>query len=128
MEDLLVPRYKVIADYPNSTFSINEILYSDAFGKFTQYEDYGTWQLQPEIYSSIFKKLEWWEEREEIEMPEYVRNTSSDYCFKVKKWIKLFGECLAIDKIKEGGIKASWLIPITKEEYLKYKSDNRQST
>jgi hypothetical protein len=72
-EELLKPRYKVIADYPSSDFNIGDIVYADPFGRFMQYGDYGAWQLHPEIYPAIFRKLEWWEERSPEDMPEYVK-------------------------------------------------------
>jgi len=85
VEDLLKPRYKVIADYPGSDYHIGEILD----------RDWG-WVGNDEVgfkhhishYPHLFKKLQWWEDRDEKDMPEYVKFTISsktDY-FKILKW------------------------------------------
>lgn len=63
MTELLAPRYKVIADYPGSPFKINEV-------------------IPPELilgngldrFPVIFKKLEWWQERDVSQMPRYLKD------------------------------------------------------
>jgi len=64
IDDLLRPRYKVIADYPDNEFEVGEILPDDVVSN-----------EEDEIlkYPHLFKKLEWWEERQISEMPEYVK-------------------------------------------------------
>ena len=77
-EELLKPRYKVIADYPNCTFSVGQVLVQD------DKEETDFWtgdQLYtdryPKQYPHLFKKLEWWEERKPEDMPEYVKDNTS---------------------------------------------------
>lgn len=68
-EDLLKPRYKVIADYPGNLQPIGhiyEIIFNDE-------EALKNWCDNKDYYPHLFKKLEWWEEREEKDMPEYVK-------------------------------------------------------
>lgn len=48
-EELLRPRYKVIADYPNSDYEIGQIIINES--------DYCT------RYPAIFKPLAWWQGR-----------------------------------------------------------------
>lgn len=79
-EELLRPRYKVIAQYPFSPHPIGHII-KTAFGN--KYFDQ---------YPHLFKKLEWYEERNIDEMPEYVKvvhegcaKDTGLYC-KVHKW------------------------------------------
>jgi hypothetical protein len=67
--ELLKPRYKVIADYPNQWHRtgaiITDLFYDD------QYKD-ESWFAQ---YPAIFQRLEWWQEISESEMPEYLKIT-----------------------------------------------------
>lgn len=72
-EQLMQIRYKVIADYPFSIFSIGEIIVSQKDGKFWQFEDDGRWLLKPELFPQIFKPIQWYEERAEGDMPEYMK-------------------------------------------------------
>lgn len=66
--DLMKPRYKVIADYPANYYGVGEI-YTDCSAYTTELF---------EKYPHLFKKLEWWEEREESEMPEYVKEIGGE--------------------------------------------------
>jgi len=85
--DLMIPRYKVIADWPESIFKIGEVLVcvvdgeegnQYAFGDNQYYEN-----LYPHLYPHLFKPLQWWEEREEKDMPEYVKQVKGDKVFKL---------------------------------------------
>ena len=69
MKELEKPRFKVIADYPRSIFKIDEIIdngyefiFGDADG--LKYSD----------FPHLFKKLNWWENRTEKEMPKYLKH------------------------------------------------------
>lgn len=64
VNELLKPRYEVIADYPDSRNELGQIIcdvtkYMEAF-----YDK----------YPHLFRKLQWWEHRDVSEMPEYLRN------------------------------------------------------
>lgn len=74
VEDLLKPRYKVIADYPGSNFNIGDILHNP------EYFDKRNSNLNK--YPAIFKPLSWWEDRKPEEMPEYVKFTKEYMEFK----------------------------------------------
>lgn len=122
VERLLQPRYKVIADYPNSDFEIGFILYSDKNGFFYEYGDNGRWSVKPEKYPHIFKKLEWYEERKVEDMPEYVKELSEDSIKHVAKW-KIDSEKDAY--YAENGsyfVSAFNTIPATEQEYLQFKN------
>ena len=88
IRELLKPRYKVIAEYPNSPFDVGDILIQDKKGGY--FECSANDEIQQvyefDIYkcSSVFKKLQWWEEREEKDMPEYVKEDGMVY--KVQEW------------------------------------------
>ena len=84
VEELLMPRYKVIADYPNTPYGLNQVL--------TKREiRFGMGSLSPENYPAIFRKLNWWEERKVEDMPDYVKWDVGIYptwkkIMKVDKW------------------------------------------
>lgn len=133
-EELLMPQYKVIAPYPTmradgwevgSIIKLNVKLDSGAFALHDH--DHFKVNCWFQEYPHLFKKLEWWEGREIEEMMGYVKNTMSGYCFKVSGWRKEFGDLVACER---GSIpvKASWLIPITKEEFDNYKKSLKNET
>jgi hypothetical protein len=89
IEQLLLPRYKLIADYPGSPFcdvlqpvlSVEEILSEDYSMK--SEEDINK-------YPHIFRPLQWWEQRTEEEMPKYIRIKDRVWQVEWKEWL---GEC-----------------------------------
>jgi hypothetical protein len=86
VEELMLPRYKVMADYPDSEFQVGEVLLQCKDGvrlvslSRNMYVDW----FKVEKWPSIFNKLEWWEERKTKELPDYVRDDNGVY--KVKEW------------------------------------------
>jgi hypothetical protein len=95
IDELLKPRYKVIADYPQPPFTNdlynvgNEhifiegdlLIQSTVNGALTfrRYGRLGHMSVgvpccaHPEKFPKIFKKLQWWEDRKLHEMPRYVK-------------------------------------------------------
>lgn len=67
-EELLKPRYKVIADYPGSQYSAGDILTVIGTELYTK----GSIEFF-EQYPHLFKSLQWWEDRKPEDMPEYVK-------------------------------------------------------
>jgi hypothetical protein len=81
VEQLLKPRYKVIADYPGSQWKVNQVIEK------TKYMN-GRWYVKgslhdPDDYPAIFSRLEWWQERKLEDMPEYVRYAENGMVAKV---------------------------------------------
>jgi len=77
VEELLRPRFEVIADYPESPYPVGEII--ERTGKTTFFEK----------YPAIFKPLPWWSHRKIEDMPEYVKyqyHNDSPIIFKSEKW------------------------------------------
>lgn len=85
IDELLRPRYKVIADYPESRFTVGDILHrydfkTSANGTYTYVTNLDS-PLQgsnikkeyAETLPHLFKKLEWWEERKPEDLPKHVR-------------------------------------------------------
>lgn len=109
-EELLKPRWKVIDTYPFSKYQIGEIVISDNNANILLINN---GHIFPDNYPAIFKKLEWWEEREEKDLPEYVKYKNNTilkisrhpihpkYYWDQSKLIHL-GECM----------------PATEQEYL----------
>lgn len=118
-EELLKPRYKVIADYPNSIWTVGEILpdFPEPYAK----ENFGK-------YPHLFKPLQWWEERENKDMPEYVCHYGE--LFKVQEWhIELAPKVSVFinPKIHSGyadhatdGPLYGDILPATEQEYSDY--------
>jgi hypothetical protein len=97
----------VIADYPGSPYLIGEIR------PFVQGSFFTT-------YPAIFRPLAWYEEREEHEIPNFVKNAADGVVFKVRS-VNNFGDypkCLVL----KGNENPFWhsfsdLLPATEEEY-----------
>lgn len=73
-KELLIPRFEVIADYPNSTYKVGEIFHAVV-------PDYAK-------YPHLFKPLNWWEYRKEEEMPKKVKSLTfiNDEPLNIEKW------------------------------------------
>lgn len=129
VEELLKPRYKVIALWPNCKFSIGDILtfvkevaqtydmWVDNNGQFHYSNIYGN-------YPHLFQKLHWAEERELGELPEYVK-FNNQFCYKVIEWGKLgFAKCW--DEINQEETTLCFImnltVPCTKQDYDLYQS------
>jgi hypothetical protein len=121
-EELMKPRYKVIALYPNSPFKIGEVLElgKDEYDAWVYLYDYDGVDLWHESYFNsyphLFKKLEWWEGLKPEEMPSYVKHKNGNI-YKVSE----YSEGL-IGVVIEGGFWAHLknLFPATKEQYEEY--------
>lgn len=119
VEELLSPRYEIIADYPLSRFIIGTILISekDRFGNWYVPSNAGdSLHFDIDEYPHLFKPLRWWENRDIKDMPKYIRHKNGT-CFLVKQWTNSphFG---GIWYLKEN--KSIWsnaVEPITKEQY-----------
>lgn len=78
--ELLKPRWKVIAEYPQSIFPIGAVFYIDKLyayikspnGALSTQSNY--YVQNPGKYPDVFKSLAWWEERGiDAQMPTYVK-------------------------------------------------------
>lgn len=126
-EELLVPRFKVIADFPYNPFNIGQILTpffvedSPNIKKWYVQNDYDYSWINVEEYPAIFKPLEWWEDRSFEELPEYLKFSSGEV-YKVLKYTK---DHFTIDP-KQHATSNRWPInwlsvisPSTRDEYEK---------
>ena len=108
VEELLKPRYKCIADFPDSSWIIGEITTD------------GNWS---EKYPDVFRELEWWEHRNPEEMPKYVKEKAiPTNVFKVIEWRQSVEmECRIKGEL--GGHWAGYFIPSTEQEYLNQQNE-----
>jgi len=111
-EDLLKPRYKVIADYPNCPFKVGNIYDEDCF--------------EPEVWKSnllsryphIFRLLQWWEDRLPEDLPLYVKDNYSVY---KTEW-RTTADGTIIDLHLDGQDVYEWsrYLPATEQQYLDF--------
>src|SRR6187551_3141251 len=135
MNDLMVKRFKVIADYPDSPANVGEI-----FTKIEGIQNYTNGRFSFDVrtlerYPHLFKELQWWEERTIDEMPKYLKlspEQKDNYCislkeiFKVYKWKNGFAQ---IDEENEYDVLNNTqlhFIPATLEEYNLYIQSKQQ--
>lgn len=108
MSELLKPRFKVIADYPNNTeFDIGDIVSPK-----TEKSDYNN-------YPAIFKKLEWYEDRSAEEIGYICFN--GDYHYVVGKVVRVLcdgwgNEIFRLNNCRFD-VRAKLCYPATKQEY-----------
>jgi len=140
-EELLQPRFKVLADYPRNehyeNVEVGDIIEAWHPNKILQdnrTDFYGK-------YPHLFRKLEWWEERDVEHMPKYLKETGmvddddnpiADWYLKVKKhfnagngeWRDNSIRIFCTDDHKDGwgfgnrSMNYSGFEPATEEEYL----------
>lgn len=135
--ELLKPRFEVIADYPGCSYEVGEILEPDDSGELHSKTAGYSWTISSVKektvgkYPHLFRPLQWWETRDEKDMPEYVRchtDKSSllyGHAYKVTEWFDR-GDGLAC-RIKERpdrlyAFSVSHFQPIDADGYKKYKS------
>lgn len=121
-EQLLKPRYKVIAAWPgmDDDITIGSI--------FMQYIEQDTvWRMttpthwtkvtvhNPEAYPHLFKKLQWWEDRGSEHYPEYIKLNTGEVC----KPLKYRGDCAIINEANDWWY-LHYCLPATQEDYNAY--------
>lgn len=124
IKDLLKPRYKVIADYPGNIHPLGKIHGHNINGTINKMP-IDEWIEWHEKYPANFKKLEWWEDRELPQMPEYMKIDGR--VVKVKEWSwdyfdkDTFPEtrlmCLQVQGDDHDYFEFKEYLPATKEEY-----------
>lgn len=130
-QDLLKPRYKVIADFPNNIFKVGDILEKiertsigklpeNSFGKLIDETTGYGWVIEPTKYPAIFKKLYWYQEREEKDLEEIkylkLQNGKVIEPYSINPEINYF-YFDRDDWFNNDGFTLSTTIPLTKEEY-----------
>lgn len=108
-EELLVPRYLIINDYPNNTFGkIGDIITPQSFESEDNFYD---WKLNE--YPHLFHELNWIEHRNPNELPDYIEH--EDLIYEVFSW----REDRVIVQDWCFYYKVDDILPSTKEEFDK---------
>ncbi len=129
VEQLLITRYKVIADYPLSTLKIGDIICFDGIPKpivkgGAPCNNFG----YLENYPHLFEKLEWWDCRKQEELPSYLKIMHSTKGLMVLYMYEGGAYYERVDKMgpymvryKEGGgTLMRYFEPATEPEYKEY--------
>lgn len=76
-QQLLIPRYEVIAPWPNGGISVGTILIESLPNYYRHSTKTGiSYRVQNiDQYPHLFQPLQWWEKRNIEEMPEYLSHT-----------------------------------------------------
>ena len=131
IQELLKPRYKVIADYPEMerhNIRIGDVITRSESPMYADKTQDGTpvVAIDHEIFPAVFRRLEWWEDMDVKDMPEYLqRNTKDKIIFKAVKHNVDATHGLGF-VTSEGKIKSYCnYLPTTETEYLN--QNNQQS-
>jgi hypothetical protein len=127
-DELMKPRYKVIADWPNMPDSVKV---GDIVNHNAVFRDNSLCSSFPHL----FKKLEWWHERREEDLPKYigVKNEHGVFIWihPIVKWVETrldeVGSCIIsfpdLDGIYAEREYNPWsMSPATQSEYEKMKA------
>lgn len=73
IDNLLTPRFKIIADFPDNSYGEVGTILDRNWSKFPNDNETEKpiWSISD--FPNLFKKLEWWEERKESDMPSYLK-------------------------------------------------------
>ena len=83
VEELLKPRYKVIAEYTSmAKWKIGDIIIP-IVGNFANPIEV---EQMLSKYPHLFRKLEWWEDRKPEEMPSFLKDIGDGQIYKVSKY------------------------------------------
>lgn len=117
MEHLLEPRFKVIAGYPGTLWSVGAIIEycitTETPEDFTAY--YQQWP-------HLFKRLAWYEERRLHNLPAFVKFTDGKVC-NVEGYGNTAGGTLHVMFLHEGKLRSRpvrMCVPATEQEYNDY--------
>lgn len=125
-------RFEFIKDYPNSPFSVGDILDAYEF-EGIMYIKQGDSKIYPTNYSDNFRKLRWWEHRtiEQLKSIKYAKVVSGGNYYRIGDIVEVIDIWFNNDKfvggkhnilfdLKGHHFIASQLEPATKEEHDKF--------
>lgn len=133
VEEILRPRYKVIADYPMSKmyFNIGDVLYWNQQHDSYRIDDKKVSMAKEtvESYPHLFKRLEWWEERKPEDMPEYVKciKTPDNFHFPEQFYRVHYANGICYSNIQMAVIfETNCYLPATLQEFNEYLTKTKQ--
>jgi hypothetical protein len=126
-EELLKPRWKIISPIPfkeeDDFWQVGEILDRDWGWNGNDEEGF---KYRISHYPHLFKPLQWWEERQIDDMPEYVKVGIE--LFKIIEWKTCSGAAICFDEVEQDRRSIMFYmkgtLPATLEEYEAYKTSN----
>lgn len=119
IEELLRPRYKVIADYPKSLYHVGDIINAGGTGEDCIYCDREGPRMRH--YPHLFQPLRWWQELAENEMPSFVKDTRDGVVYKIlSQSPHTPSDALVVYAKGRGWISLYDTAPATEEEYTLY--------
>ena len=90
-EELLRPRYKVIANYPNSPYQLGDIFVANPHEDSELVSNRNPLQTMPAVYGSlypaVFQKMHWWQDRANKELPLKLQAQDGGEIFWVNRWV-----------------------------------------
>lgn len=146
VDELLRPRYKVIADYFYNPYKIGDIItvlyddrsvhltttsYRDEFGETVEQNNFFN-PKRLEDFPHLFKPLSWWEDRhyKDVEAVKHIKNTKTNKVYEVEHYGAMFGYMSGVrdnftpkrtENWPDGSIElAAYHVPITEAEYNAY--------
>ena len=126
IEELLKPRWKIIADFPGSHrtgLNIGDVVQSNNIDA-PEVHFLADYYVNLNNYPAIFKKLEWWEERKEEDMPKFLRFKKNNEIFKF--FITLHNiQTIYHERYPNQLFHLSDFEPATEEEYLAQERSER---
>lgn len=115
VEELMKPRYKVIAPYPSMKaegLNVGDIIVCKDFDNDFS-EKY--WCEMNDAYPHLFRKLEWWEFRSDQNIPKYIKFNDISCFYPVER------VCKGVDAPFNGfGFTYNQFLPATEQEYNDY--------
>lgn len=123
-EQLLKPRYKVIADYPENDIEVGTILTCQPDGTVTDFKVYDFTESESffKKYPHLFQKLEWHEDIEASDMPLYLKDEKFNIVYKVLE--NFVGRFKGMVEVYNGKadvrLHYSNLLPATLSDYTAY--------
>lgn len=120
VEELLIERYKILAEDTSGNLEIGKILvYDDECNCFWNGGEPYTKEKMDKL-PHLFKKLEWWEERKDNDWPEYYKYSGNHGVFKTS-FIPQGGIVMLDFSPKEAvPVKLEYCLPATEAEYKNY--------
>jgi len=137
VEELMRPRYKVIADYPEMerhNIRIGDIITRSESAMYADKTQDGTpvVAIDHEIFPAVFRRLSWWEDRSPEDMPRYLRSSETypdPHFIKVNKNYATFfeGEYYSKDTFKPyWECHYNLYFPATEQQFNEF-TDNTQN-
>lgn len=134
--ELLKERVKVISPYPEierHNIKVGDIITISETAMQADYLQDGcpVVAIDHKLFPLIFKPLSWWEEREAVDMPQYVKLRNGTDIWKVLEWHKIAGTFFFVTQSYKDLQKANWwnpnaFLPATEAEYNQ--SNTKQNT